>query len=188
MTIARLIQRSQSGDPAAIEAVVRTFQPDLLRLAGAILRDQTDTEEAVQDALMAALAALDDYSGRAAFKTWLFSITINECWRRLRKRRARKRLRRALQELFWVTGGPPAHPEVLLIRDETRTAVRRAVDALGEKHRLPVLLFYDHELSVAEIAETLDLPPGTVLSRLHTTRIKLRLALHDELPHPAEEG
>lgn len=188
MTIARLIQRSQSGDPAAVEAVVRTFQPELLHLAGAILRDPDEAEEAVQDALMAALAALDDYTGRAAFKTWLFSITINACRRRLRRRRARERLSRVLQMIFWVAGGPPAHPEELLIRDETRTAVRHAVEALEEKHRLPVVLFYDHELSIAEIAETLDLPQGTVLSRLHNARLKLRQALKDGPPPAAEEG
>lgn len=188
MTLARLLQRSQAGDPAAVEAVVQTFRPDLIRLAGAILIDPAEAEEAAQDALVAALNALDDYHGRAAFKTWLFSIAINVCRRRLRKQRGRERLNRALQALYRLAGGPPADPEEALIRDETRTAVRRAVEALGEKHRLPVILFYDHELSIAEIAETLDLPPGTVLSRLHHARQKLRAVLQTELPAAAEEG
>jgi RNA polymerase sigma-70 factor (ECF subfamily) len=64
--------------------------------------------------------------------------------------------------------------------------VRRAVAALSEKHRLPVVLFYDHELSVAEIAQTLDLPVGTVLSRLHHAREKLRAALSETLSSSAE--
>lgn len=187
MTTARLLQRTQAGEAEAAEALVEHFQPELLRLANAILNDPSEADEAVQDALLAALKAIDSYRGQAAFKTWLFSITINTCRRRYRKRMARERLDRALQSIFRISGAGPAHPEETLIRGETRTAVRRAVEALGEKHRLPVVLFYDHELPVAEIARALDLPVGTVLSRLHAGREKLRHALQDELKDEYEE-
>jgi RNA polymerase sigma-70 factor (ECF subfamily) len=187
MTIARLLQRSQAGDPHAAQSLVLAFQADLLRLATTILNDPAEAEEAVQDALMIALHSLSEYRGEAAFKTWLFSITINECRRRLRKHNARERLQRALQSIF-RTGEGPTHPEDILIRGETQTAVRRAVAALSEKHRLPVVLFYDHELSVAEIAQTLDLPVGTVLSRLHHAREKLRIALQAALHLQAQGG
>lgn len=179
MTIVRLNHRTHAGSAAAEDGLVQAYQADLLRLANAILNDPAEAEEAVQDAFLAALNSLESYRGDAAIKTWLFSITINGCRRRLRKRQARQQLSRALQTFFGMGAGP-ANPEETLIRGETRTAVRRAVDALGEKHRLPVLLFYDHELSVAEIAQTLDLPQGTVLSRLHAAREKLRAALQDD--------
>ena len=114
------------------------------------------------------------------------SSNPDECRRRLRKRNARERLQRALQSIFRLSGEGPTHPEDILIRGETRTAVRRAVENLGEKHRLPILLFYDHELSVAEIAQTLDLPVGTVLSRLHHAREKLRAGLQSDLKTGSE--
>jgi RNA polymerase sigma-70 factor (ECF subfamily) len=181
MTIARLLQRSQAGDTLAAQSLVLTFQADLLRLAGAILDDPAEAEEAVQDALLIALRSLSEFRGDSAFKTWLFTIAINECRRRLRKRQARERLQRALQSIFRLSGEGPTHPEDLLIQGETQTAVRRAVAALSEKHRLPIVLFYDNEMPVAEIAQTLDLPVGTVLSRLHSAREKLRFALQSAL-------
>lgn len=187
MTTARLLQRTQAGEIEAAEALVLHFQPELLRLANAILNDPTEAEEAVQDTLLAALKAIDSYRRQAAFKTWLFSIAINTCRRRYRKRIARERLDRALQSIFRISGVGPAHPEDILIRGETRMTVRRAVKALDEKHRLPVVLFYDHELPVNEIAQALDLPVGTVLSRLHTAREKLRRVLQEDLVNEDEE-
>ncbi len=181
MLIDQLLQRSQAGDAAALEVLVQSFQPDLLRLANGLLKDSLEAEEAVQDTFLAALNSLSSYRAEAAFKTWLFGIAIHTCHQRVRKLQGRRRLAQALQTIFRTSGAGPAHPEETLIRSETRTAVRRAIQALDEKYRLPVLLFYDHEFSVAEIAQTLDLPQGTVLSRLHTGREKLRSTLQDDL-------
>lgn len=180
MIIDQLLQRSQAGDARAAEELVQAFQPDLLRLANSLLKDPLEAEEAVQDTFLAALNGLSTYRGESNFKTWLFGIAIHTCHQRLRKLQARRRLSQALQTVFRMGVGP-AHPEDALIQGETLTIVRRAIEALGEKHRLPVLLFYDHDLSVAEIAQTLDLPKGTVLSRLHVGREKMRSVLKDEL-------
>jgi RNA polymerase sigma-70 factor (ECF subfamily) len=180
MNKAQLLQRSQSGENAAIQALVETYQSDVLRLARSILDDPNDAEEAMQEAFVTAFNALDSYRGEASFKTWLFSITINVCRRRLRKRKAQERLMRAVQMLFWVGAGP-AHPEEVVIRREARTKLRDAIDALDEKHRLPILLYYNQDLPVAEIAQVLNLPVGTVLSRLYTARERLRMALIDDL-------
>jgi len=187
MIIDQLLQRSQAGDAGALEVLVQTFHPDLLRLANSLLKDPLEAEEAVQDTFLAALNGLSSYRGESAFKTWLFGISIHLCHQRLRKLQARRCLAQTLQMLFRMSAGP-AHPEDAIIRSETRTAVRRAIEALDEKFRLPVLLFYDHEFSVAEIAQTLDLPQGTVLSRLHTGRERLRVALQDDLYPERKEG
>jgi RNA polymerase sigma-70 factor (ECF subfamily) len=180
MTEAQLLQRSQAGDSAAIQALVETYQRDVFRLACSILDDPGEAEEAMQEAFVTALNALDRYRGDASFKTWLFSIAINTCRRRLRKRKARERLMRAVQMLFRMGAGP-AHPEEIVIRREARTKLRCAIHALDEKHRLPLLLYYNQGLTVTEIAQALDIPVGTVLSRLYTARERLRAALTDDL-------
>lgn len=176
----RLLQRTLAGDPAAVQALVQAYQQAVFRLALSILDDPQEAEEAVQDAFVAAINALDSFRGQASFKSWLFAIAINLCRKRLKKRRARDLLVRTLHSLFRLSGPGPAHPEEIVIRREAQSALWKAVDALGEKHRLPILLFYEHELTVAEIALALDLPVGTVLSRLHTARERLRETLKRE--------
>ena len=188
MTLAHLLQRSLDGDADAIQALVQSHQAAVYRLALSILDDPVDAEEAAQDAFVQALKALQNYRGDAQFKSWLFSITINLCRQRLKKRKAKDLLFGTLQSLFRLKGEGPAHPEEVLIRREAKTALWKAVEALGEKHRLPLILYYQHELSVAEIAEVLNLRLGTVLSRLYTARERLRAILELETVSVLEVG
>ena len=188
MTLAHLLQRSLDGDADAIQALVQSHQAAVYRLALSILDDPAEADEAAQEAFVSALNALDTYRGDAQFKSWLFSITINQCRRRLKKHQAKELLFTALQSLFRLKGEGPAHPEEILIRREAKTALWKAVEALGEKHRLPLILYYQHELSVAEIAEVLNLRLGTVLSRLYTARERLRAALDLETVSVLEVG
>lgn len=180
MTLAELVACCRAGDEGAVEALVSAYQGRVYRLALTILDDPAEADEAAQDALVSALGALGSYRGEAAFTTWLYAITVNACRRRLRQRRSRERLQHALQAVFRVRGGAGT-PEDRAARRETGTALWRAVNALGEKHRLPVILRYYHELSVAEIAEILGLSEGTVHSRLFTARERLREALQDKV-------
>ena len=155
-----ILHRAQAGDTAAIQALVQTYQQEVFRLALSILDDPGEAEEATQDVFISALNALDKYRGEATFKTWLFSITINVCRRWWRKRQNRERLNQALQSIFRLAGVGPTHPEEILIRREAKAELWEAVAGLGEKHRLPLILFYEHELPVAEIAKVLELPVG----------------------------
>lgn len=188
MTLAHLLQRSLDGDSDAIQVLVQSHQVAVYRLALSILDDTAEAEEATQEAFISALNALGSYRGDAQFKSWLFSITINVCRRRFKQRKARELLFGTLSSLFRLKGEGPAHPEETIIRREAKTALWRAVEALGEKHRLPLILYYQHEMSVAEIAEVLDLRLGTVLSRLYTARERLRVALDLETVMVLEVG
>jgi RNA polymerase sigma-70 factor (ECF subfamily) len=187
MSMPQLLRRSLAGDEAAFRSLVQAHQGEVFRLALSILGDLAEAEEAAQDAFLTAYRALDDFRGEAAFKTWLFSITLNLCRRRLRKRRVRELLGRAMQDLFRMNT-PPAHPEEVVVQGETKGRLWQAVEALGEKHRLPVLLYYEHDLPAAEIARVLGLPLGTVLSRLHTARERLRERLSQEIAADLEAG
>lgn len=187
MNTAQLLQRCQSGDAAAIDTFIQSHHAALYRLAYSVLVDPAEAEEAVQDALITALGALESYHGdrgELSLKSWLYTITLNTCRKRLRRRKALERLKNTLLALLRIERAGPTHPEQSLIQDETRAALWQAVCQLDEKHRLPVILYYYHDLPVAEIARVLRVREGTVHSRLYTARGKLR----DALPQAGEPG
>jgi RNA polymerase sigma-70 factor (ECF subfamily) len=158
---------------------VRAHQQPVYRLGLSVLDDPAEAEEAAQDALVAAIKSLHTYRGDSAFTTWLYAITLNVCRTRLRKQRSRDRLMDTLKSIFHV-GGDHAHPEDVAIRSQADASVARAVNSLDEKHRLPVVLRYYNEFSIAEIAQLLDISEGTVHSRLFTARERLRGMLRPE--------
>jgi RNA polymerase sigma-70 factor (ECF subfamily) len=180
----------RQGDAAAARELVQSFHPEILRLACSILDDPAEAEDVAQDVFLAALRSLDSYRGDAAFKTWLFSITVNLCRRRWRQRQARERLQQVLGTVLGRAHAPSSVPEEIVMNREDRSALWRAVDELGEKYRLPLALFYGQELSVAEIAQVLGIPVGTVLSRLHAARERLatRLVCEQELVMDEQVG
>ncbi|HET9910569.1 MAG TPA: sigma-70 family RNA polymerase sigma factor [Anaerolineales bacterium] len=180
MDIAELLQRVRRGDATAAQELVQSYHSEVFRLALSILDDPADAEDITQDVFIAAIHALDSYRGDSAFKTWLFSIAVNVCRRRWRQRKTRERLMQVLQSIFPLIGAGSVHPEDVLIRRENRAELWQAVNGLNEKYRLPLALFYGHELPVAEIAQILDIPVGTVLSRLHTAREHLAVTLGSE--------
>ena len=173
----RWLEQCREGDALAIERLVQTYQAEVYRLALSILDDPDEADDATQEAFVAALRALDSFRGESSLKTWLFRITVNVCRNRLSRAQSRGKLQQILQSLFTQE---QAHPEKEAVRIESDSALWRAVRTLDEKHRLPVILRYYHDLPVAEIAELLHIPVGTVHSRLNHARASLRLHLKEE--------
>ena len=173
------LEQCREGDSLAIEKMVHTYQRDVYRLALSILDDPDEAEDGTQETFLAALRALSSFREGAAFKTWLFSITINVCRSRLRRGKNRGRLQQILQSLFTLRGAVE-HPEATAILDESDAELWNAIRALDDKHRIPVVLRYYHDLPVADIATMLNIPPGTVHSRLNHAREKLRAQLKEE--------
>jgi RNA polymerase sigma-70 factor, ECF subfamily len=171
----QLLQRCREGDARAIEELVSAHRLAVYRLALSILDDPAEADEAAQDALLRAIAALKSYRGDAAFKTWLYAITLNVCRGRLRQRRTRERLTRLLQA-FGITRLAP-QPEETALQHESDAAVWEAIhtldDALGE----PVILRYYHELSITEIARVIGVSERTVHARLSAAHQRLRILL-----------
>ena len=171
------LEQCRVGDSLAIERLVQTYQGEVYRLALSILEDSDDADDATQEVFVAALRALESFRGNASFKTWLFSITVNVCRTRLQRYKRRGQLQQILQSLF---GQNQAHPEHEAIQSESDSALWQAIHALDDKHRIPVILRYYHDLSVAEIAETLGVPVGTIHSRLNHSRERLRALLKED--------
>lgn len=180
MDTTELLRRLRGGDATAAQELVQSYHSEIFRLALSILDDPAEAEDITQDVFIAAIQALDSYRGDSAFKTWLFSITVNVCRRRWSQRKTRARLMQMLQSVFPSINTGSVHPEEILIRRENRQELWKAIDGLSEKYRLPLTLFYGHELPVAEIAQILNIPVGTVLSRLHTAREHLAAKIHNE--------
>ena len=173
------LRQCREGDPLAIERLVQAHQTDVYRLALSILDDPDEAEDAAQEVFVAALRSLDSFRGNASLKTWLFSITINVCRSRYQRNKSRTRLRQILQSLF---RSDQTQPESEAVQHEAESALWQAVHALDEKHRIPVILRYYHDLPVADIAEMLRIPVGTVHSRLNHARERLRARLKDDQP------
>ena len=180
-----LLALCRAGDRVALDQLVQEYQPQLFRLALSILDDgsqngSADAQEVTQDALLAALRSLDSYRGEARLSTWLYSITVNLCRNHIRARHRRERVRNLFERLTTPIEDAPSQPEDVIIRKQTDSSLFSIVQSLNEKHRLPIILRYYHDCSVSEIAQILDIPEGTVHSRLNTARKKVRNCLESE--------
>lgn len=174
---AGLIADCIQGDQAAIEQFIQEYQLGVFRLALSVLNDPAEANEVAQDTFIAALRALKSYRERSNFKAWLYTIALNLSRSRLRKKKALDRLQRTLTSLFHVRSQLPATLEEVIIGSEEEAALWQALEKLGEKQRIPILLRYYHDLSVAEIADILNIKEGTVHSRLSIGRERLRSEL-----------
>lgn len=174
---AGLIANCIKGDETAITQLVEEYQLDVFRLALSILNDPGEANEVAQDTFIAALKSLKSLRESSTLKAWLYTIALNISRSRLRKRKALERLQHTLTSLFKVQFQSSPNPEDAVIDDEEDAIVWQAIENLGEKHRIPIVLRYYHEMSVAEIAEIMNLKVGTVHSRLSIGREKLRSQL-----------
>jgi len=174
-----LIELCRVGDSSAIENFVQTYQQDVYRLALSILDDASEAEDATQEALLTSLRSLDSFRGASSLKTWLCSITVNICRNRLQRHRTYERLTRILGEILRVRSTPSV--EEFAVQNESNEALWHVIHTMDEKHRIPVVLRYYHDLSVAEIAAILQVPEGTVHSRLNTARRQLHDVLKEGL-------
>ncbi len=173
----RLISDCIAGDEAAIEMFVHQYETSVFRLALSIVGDPAEANEVTQETFLAALRSLPSYQEKQSFKAWLYTIAVNHSRSHLRKHQVRERLRTTLTAIFQVEAQKQASPEESLIQNEKETQLWNALNGLDERYRTVVVLRYFHDLSVAEISEILAINEGTIHSRLHGAREKLRAAL-----------
>jgi RNA polymerase sigma-70 factor (ECF subfamily) len=178
-TSAWFILQCMAGNDTAIESLVREHEAGVFRLALSIVDDAVEASEITQETFLAALRSLRSYEERNSFKAWLYTIALNQSRSHLRKRRVVKRLRATLTAVFRIEQEGQASPEEEIILSEKEAAIWNALSRLDERHRIVMVLRYFHELPVAEISEILSVNEGTIHSRLHSAREKLRQQLKD---------
>ncbi|MBI5354442.1 MAG: RNA polymerase sigma factor [Chloroflexi bacterium] len=172
-----LISDCIAGDERAIEMLVRQYEAGVFRLALSILGETSEANEVTQETFIAALKSLKNYQERTSFKAWLYTIALNISRSHLRKRKILERLRTTLTSIFQIDPQKQVLPEDMVIRNESEAAVWNSLNKLDERHRMVVVLRYFHDLSITEISKILSVNEGTIHSRLHTAREKLRSAL-----------
>jgi RNA polymerase sigma-70 factor (ECF subfamily) len=174
----QLIQRCIAGDASAFEPLVEKYRQRVWRLAYQVLHDREEAWDVAQEAFVRAFHSLPSFRGQSAFYTWLFRITVNVATDRHRQRGAQARAfgpeRVTEEEWARTTPDPGGAPDQQATRAEQRDRIRRALDALPPKARAIIMLSDVEGLSYREIAEVLNCPIGTVMSRLHNARKRLK--------------
>lgn len=176
-----LIERCRAGDLSAFEPLVEKYRQRVWRLAFQILRDREEAWDVAQEAFVRAYQSLPTFRGQSAFYTWVFRIVVNLATDRRRQRGARARAFGgepvSAEEWERTVADSAAGPELLAARAEERRLIGKALDALSPDHRTVIMLNDIEGLTYREVAEVLRIPMGTVMSRLHNARKRLRALL-----------
>ena len=176
----RFLDRLRAGEAAAFEDLVMTYQHRVFGVALRMLGNAAEAQEVAQEAFIRAHRALGDFRGDAKLSTWLYAITSRLCLNRLAS--GERRLVRQGEDALLRLADAAPRPDVALERSELEAALQRAVAELPEDGRIVVVLRDLEGLSYEEIAQVLELPLGTVRSRLHRARADLKDKLERFLP------
>jgi RNA polymerase sigma-70 factor (ECF subfamily) len=171
----QLVERVQAGDKAAFDLLVRKYQHRVLKLVSRFVPDAAEAEDVAQEAFIKAYRALASFRGDSAFYTWLYRIAINTAKNALVSNRRRPvdfdlDLQDPEQYDRHARLRDGDTPEGVLLTEEIRNVVERAMEQLPEDLRTAIVLRELEGLSYEEIAEAMDCPVGTVRSRIFRAR------------------
>ena len=179
-----LIDRARKGDHAAFRVLVERYQDRVHALARRILRDPEQARDAVQEGFLKAYAGLPRFEGRSGFYTWLYRLVFNQCIDMKRRDRSARHdewddevardVAAGADAAPLPVGTELADPARAYHRGQLREALAAAIESLPEDARRTLVLREVDGLSYEEIAEALQIPKGTVMSRLHYARKRVR--------------
>lgn len=186
---AHLVRQSQKGDRAAFDSLVRRYEKQAYSYALRLTNNGDEAGDIVVDAFLRVYNALPNFKGQSTFGTWLYRIITN-CYLDLRKK-SKRHQHMSLDSTIAVEEGelalqvadPAPGPGEEAEKGAREQAVRLAMNRMPEYQQAMITMYHVEGLSYEEIAEALDLPIGTVKSRLNRARLALRelLAGHEEL-------
>jgi RNA polymerase sigma-70 factor, ECF subfamily len=167
-----LVARVREGEPRAFEALVRQYQHRVFGVAARMLGSAAEAEEVAQEVFLRVHRAIGEFRGDSKLSTWLYAITSRVCLSRLGG--GHRRIVREGEEVLTRLASGEADPAAALERTELEMALHRAIGELPEERRVVVILRDLQGLAYEEIAAALELPVGTVRSRLHRARMDLK--------------
>ena len=185
---------SRAEDRVEFEALMRRHNRMLFRTARAILHDDAEAEDVLQEAYIKAYGAIGSFRGEAKLSTWLARIVANEALQRLRKQNRRNAIvplhsSDAIEEVNEIPEGSMSKtPERSAERAEVRKLLEKRIDALPDAYRPVFMLRAVEELSVEEVAEVLHIPAATVRTRFFRARSLLRESLASEIDLACEDA
>lgn len=174
-----LIRKCKAGDARFYEPLVRAYEPAGLRLAVAMMGNMEDARDALQNAFVKTYQSLHRFDLRRPFGPWFFQILRNQCRDMLRSRQARFKVEALDERLELRPADAEKGPERLRQRSAAKELLWRALGRVGEEHREVLVLKELEGFRYGEIAEILDIPEGTVASRLFHARKALKDALEE---------
>jgi len=182
-----LVQRIQAGDSDAFRALFDKYHRRAFAVAMGVVKNEDDALDAVQDAFVKVHKNIHKFQGSSSFYTWLYRIVMNVSIDHVRRTSRRKSLdfdERALHEESEVAGDGAllprvtnANPGKAALRAELGSAIQAALEELPEHHRAVIVLREIEGMSYEEMAEALQVPKGTIMSRLFHARKKMQVAL-----------
>ncbi|HTG47234.1 MAG TPA: sigma-70 family RNA polymerase sigma factor [Actinomycetota bacterium] len=167
-----LVRRYLAGDANAFATLMRRHETRIYTLCLRTLGNADDAADAAQDAFLTALRKLEGFRGEAAFGTWLHRVAVNACYDLLRKRRRQPMLRLAEDEEHPRAELEPAEPDIAEEVVGTQDAAA-ALRLIPEEFRIALILADVQDLAYDQIARILEVPVGTVKSRVHRGRVAL---------------
>jgi RNA polymerase sigma-70 factor (ECF subfamily) len=190
-----LVARAAGGDARAFETIMRLHNRLLYRTARSVLRDDAESEDAVQEAYLNAWRALPGFRGESRLSTWLVRIVMNQALSRLRRRNgivvsmAALGLEEEAQEEFPMQSDRSSpDPEDQARRAELVRLVERHVDRLPEQFRTVFVLRALEEMSAQEVAQALHIPEATVRTRFFRARAQLRESLARDIDFATDDA
>ena len=187
---ADLVEALRREDPDAAERLVERYGDRVYRLAMRITGLREDAEEAAQDALWTVARKVNMFKGESAFGSWIYRITANAAYQKLRTRR-QKSAEIALDDVLPSLDGDGRHFEPMddwssrvdenALQGELRDVLQRAIDGLPADYRTALVLHDVEGLSNPDIAETLGISLPAVKSRVHRSRLFVRKQISDYL-------
>ncbi|MCX7682866.1 MAG: RNA polymerase sigma factor [Anaerolineae bacterium] len=169
-----LIRRVRSGDLEALGELYERYKTPVYRTALAITRDEALAEDILQETFIRAYLHADKIDDTLPLMPWLYRVTVNLCYT---WRSRIKRLWNTLQQTVDYMNSSARHPEAIAEEGEWKQIVQQVLDSLPVDHRTVIVLHYLEGLSLKEIAYITDVPEGTVKSRLHYARERVKKAL-----------
>jgi RNA polymerase sigma-70 factor (ECF subfamily) len=170
-----VVRRVGRGETALFEILMRRYNQRLFRVARAIMRDDAEAEDVLQQAYVNAYTHLQQFAGQARFATWLTRITTYEAFARLRRRGRHKETHMGEgEDAMEGFPAPQPDPEQQAFAGELRHALEASLDALPETYRTVFVLRDVEGLSTAEAADCLEVSEDVVKTRLHRARALLR--------------
>lgn len=190
---ADLVSTAARGDVRSFERLMRQYNRTMFRTARAILKDDAEAEDALQEAYMQAYRSLGGFRADARFSTWLARIVVNESLMRLRKSARRAAIvpiqaTAAVDEVEQVSDDAMEKPESSAARAEMRRLLEAQIDLLPDAYRTVFMLRAVEEMSVEETAAVLGIPEATVRTRFFRARSMLREGLAQKIDLACEDA
>jgi RNA polymerase sigma-70 factor, ECF subfamily len=190
-----LAEAIRQGDGAAFVFLMRRFNQPLFRVARSVLKDDSEAEDALQDAYLQAYRNMHGFRGGASMRTWLTRIVVNEAIARSRKTARRASifdLHGDLSDEGMASAGMDEQrapgPEQAAMRAQARRILEKSIDALPESFRTVFVLRALEEMPVEDVAEALGIPEATVRTRFFRARGLLRQALSRQVDFALEDA